>query len=115
MAQFKYNGSDERVFPTISVTVNAGEIFEMITYYSYIYLNNQKYHYKFINYYNCIKEYLKENFNEYMNNHDYAVEWSKLNRDMIAYKFLRHIGLGYIRIVGGSGSGKGSGSSGSEW
>lgn len=28
MAQFKYNGSDERVFPTISVTVNAGEIFD---------------------------------------------------------------------------------------
>jgi hypothetical protein len=28
MATFKYNGEDERVFPSIAVTANAGDIFE---------------------------------------------------------------------------------------
>jgi hypothetical protein len=47
-------------------TVNAGEIFEMVTYYSYIYLNNEKYSYRFLNYPEIMKEYLGEGYTEYV-------------------------------------------------
>jgi len=46
---------------------NPNEIFEMITYYSYIHINNEKYGYRFVNYYDTIKDYLKEFFDDYIN------------------------------------------------
>jgi hypothetical protein len=49
-------------------TTNAGEIFEMITYYSYIYINNKKYNYNFINFCDTIKSYLKDEYINYIEN-----------------------------------------------
>lgn len=48
-------------------TTNAGEIFEVITYYSYIYINNDKFNYNFINYYDLLKKYITNDFESYIN------------------------------------------------
>jgi hypothetical protein len=47
-------------------TTNAGEIFEMITYYSYIYIHNDKFKYNFINYYDVLKTYITDDFENYI-------------------------------------------------
>jgi len=59
---------------------NSGEIFDMITYYSYIHINNEKYNYQFIDFYSTIKKYLGDSFNNYFS--------SKANRLGGALEFM---------------------------
>lgn len=47
---------------------NPGEIFDMIVYYSYIYINNERYNYQFVNFYTTIKKYLENSFDNYFLN-----------------------------------------------
>ena len=47
---------------------NPGEIFDMIVYYSYIYINNKRYNYQFVNFYTTIKKYLENSFDNYFLN-----------------------------------------------
>jgi len=46
-------------------TTNAGEIFEIITYYTYIYINNVKYRYNFLDFFEIIQRYLGDKYTEY--------------------------------------------------
>jgi len=45
---------------------NPGEIFEVISYYSFIFLNNSSYNYRILNFPKIISSYLKENTDLYM-------------------------------------------------
>lgn len=73
-------------------STNAGEIFDMIVYYAYIFINNKKYNYKFLNYYDIMKEYMGLEFDNYISGKNHRLggflEFMFENLNEKSYEFL---------------------------